>query len=148
MPSPEPPAPLGPLLRAASLAFDAAVIARVRALGGPHRDLKATDLGLLSSLDEDGTRIGVLARRNQLTTQAISQLVDGLQAAGWVERRPDPDDARARLVAWTPEGLDRMAVAKPLVVGLQQELTEAVGSDALAHVRRALATLTAHLQRA
>lgn len=141
----EPPVSLGPLLRAASLAFDGAVIARVRSLGGPHLALKATDLGLLSSLDQGGTRIGVLAQRNQLTTQAVSQLVDGLEASGWVTRRPDPGDARARVVAWTTEGARWMAEAKPLVVELQDQLVDALGEQAFADLRRSLHTLAARL---
>lgn len=34
----------------------------------------------------------------------VSRLVDRLVSAGWVERRPAPDDRRSKLVSVTPEG--------------------------------------------
>lgn len=34
----------------------------------------------------------------------VSRLVDRLVSAGWVERRPDPDDRRSKLVSVTPDG--------------------------------------------
>ncbi|GGM01874.1 MarR family transcriptional regulator [Streptomyces fumigatiscleroticus] len=40
-----------------------------------------------------------------VTKQAASQLVDELVRKGYAERRPHPDDARARLVVLTDRGL-------------------------------------------
>jgi DNA-binding MarR family transcriptional regulator len=39
-----------------------------------------------------------------MTHQSMSELVAALERRGWVERRPDPTDGRARLVCLTPEG--------------------------------------------
>lgn len=39
-----------------------------------------------------------------ITKQAAGQLVDHLVLAGYVERRPDPSDARARLLVLTERG--------------------------------------------
>jgi DNA-binding MarR family transcriptional regulator len=36
--------------------------------------------------------------------RTITDFVDALEADGWVERRPDPDDRRATIVALTPAG--------------------------------------------
>lgn len=39
-----------------------------------------------------------------MTKQAASQLVDEIVRKGYAERRPHPDDARARLVVLTEQG--------------------------------------------
>src|SRR6187401_2772140 len=39
-----------------------------------------------------------------VTKQAASQLLDAMELGGYVQRRDDPEDARAKLVALTPRG--------------------------------------------
>ena len=55
-------------------------------------------------LAPDGATIGELAEYLGFTKQAASQLVDELVRKGYVERRPHPTDARARLVVLTERG--------------------------------------------
>ena len=55
-------------------------------------------------LAPDGATIGELAEYLGFTKQAASQLVDELVRKGYVERRPHPTDARARLVVLTDRG--------------------------------------------
>ncbi|WP_042402583.1 MarR family winged helix-turn-helix transcriptional regulator [Streptacidiphilus carbonis] len=55
-------------------------------------------------LAPDGATIGELAEHLGFTKQAASQLVDELVRKGYVERRPHPRDARARLVVLTDRG--------------------------------------------
>ena len=59
---------------------------------------------LFENIDPDGTRLTKLAARADMTHQSMSELVATLERRGWVERRPDPTDGRARLICLTPEG--------------------------------------------
>jgi DNA-binding MarR family transcriptional regulator len=59
---------------------------------------------LFENIDPGGTRLTELAARAEVTHQSMSELVAILERRGWVERRPDPRDGRARLVCLTPEG--------------------------------------------
>jgi len=59
---------------------------------------------LFENIDPGGTRLTELAARAEMTHQSMSELVATLERRGWVERRPDPSDGRARLVCLTPEG--------------------------------------------
>src|SRR5919204_3385044 len=59
---------------------------------------------LFENIDPAGTRLTELAARAEMTHQSMSELVATLERRGWVERRPDPSDGRARLVCLTPEG--------------------------------------------
>ncbi|MGV9286896.1 MarR family winged helix-turn-helix transcriptional regulator [Streptomyces sp. NPDC003719] len=55
-------------------------------------------------LAPDGATVTDLAAHLRVTKQAASQLVDELVRKGFVERRPHPADARARLVVLTERG--------------------------------------------
>ncbi len=55
-------------------------------------------------LAPDGATVTDLAVHLGMTKQAASQLVEDLVRRGYVERRPHPDDARARLVVLTESG--------------------------------------------
>ncbi|GAA4002126.1 MarR family winged helix-turn-helix transcriptional regulator [Streptomyces marokkonensis] len=55
-------------------------------------------------LAPDGATVTDLATHLGMTKQAASQLVDELVRKGYVERRPHPGDARARLVVLTESG--------------------------------------------
>jgi DNA-binding MarR family transcriptional regulator len=49
-----------------------------------------------------------LAERLRIVPRSATEVVDALETRGLVERRPDPHDRRATLVALTAEG-DRVA---------------------------------------
>ncbi|WP_037670369.1 MarR family winged helix-turn-helix transcriptional regulator [Streptomyces griseus] len=55
-------------------------------------------------LAPDGATVTELATHLGVTKQAASQLVDELVRKGYVERRPHPGDARARLIVLTERG--------------------------------------------
>lgn len=59
---------------------------------------------LFENIDVEGTRLTELAARADMTHQSMGELVATLERRGWVERRADPSDRRARLVCLTPEG--------------------------------------------
>ena len=49
-------------------------------------------------------RLSELSDRLRIAARSTTEVVDGLQDRGLVERRPDPQDRRATLVALTDEG--------------------------------------------
>ncbi|WP_446215565.1 MarR family winged helix-turn-helix transcriptional regulator [Micromonospora sp. IBHARD004] len=49
-------------------------------------------------------RLSTLAEHLHIAPRSTTEVVDGLEERGLVERRPDPDDRRATLVAPTAEG--------------------------------------------
>jgi DNA-binding MarR family transcriptional regulator len=51
-------------------------------------------------------RLSVLADHLSIAARTATEVVDDLQLRGLAERRPDPDDRRAVLVALTPEGIE------------------------------------------
>jgi DNA-binding MarR family transcriptional regulator len=66
---------------------------------------------VLLRLREGPTRQNVLATEFGLSPHSITDVVDALERQGLAERRPDPTDRRAKLVALTDAGLDCLGVA-------------------------------------
>jgi DNA-binding MarR family transcriptional regulator len=57
-------------------------------------------------------RLSELAEHLHIAPRSATEVVDGLQERGLVERRPDPEDRRATLVALTPVGEDAGAAIR------------------------------------
>src|ERR671921_1575433 len=75
-------------------AFDAVVAAGIT-------DITLAQARVAARIGPDGTRVSVLAEQARVTKQSAGFLVEQLEAAGYVERVPDPVDRRARLVRLT-----------------------------------------------
>lgn len=124
------------LFKAARL-LDERALERASARSGRPR-LRRSHTSLLPHIDLAGTRITDLAERLGVTKQAASQLVDDLEAVGVLAREPDPDDARARRVVFTPLGRQGLLEGLQLLRDMERELARAVGNDSMAHLRQAL----------
>ena len=60
-------------------------------------------------------RMASIAERLAVVPRTVTDLVDGVEAAGLVARHPDPEDRRSTFVALTADGrllLDRLKVAR------------------------------------
>ena len=92
---------------------------RLRAALARHAGISETDLDALEHLEADGSLTQrSLGDRLCLTSGAVTMLVDRLERAGWVRRRPHPDDRRYTLIELTakaakdaPAGLTRYHTA-------------------------------------
>ena len=56
----------------------------------------------------------------------MGSLIDGLEARGWVERRPKPGDRRVWLVAITPAGQQAAEQVAKIDERLRSELREGI----------------------
>ena len=76
---------------------------RMRALLARQAGMSLTDLDALEHLEADGPLTQRdLGARLTLTSGAVTMLVDRLENAGWVRRRPFPGDRRYVLIELTP----------------------------------------------
>ncbi len=79
----------------------------------------------------------VIAAALDVSPRNVTGLVDALEPAGFVERRPHPSDRRATLVTLTERGVaimsemvrERAAAAAALVEGFGPERIERLGAD-------------------
>ena len=78
-------------------------------------------------LREGGLRLTELAERSRTTKQAMLYTVNQLEAAGYVERVPDPTDGRAKIVRLTERGLELRRVADGIIAGIEEECARRLG---------------------
>jgi len=83
-----------------------------------------------------------VARRLLVTAPVVTRLAATLADAGLVERRPDPKDRRAVLLALTPTGRRRARAMRRDLLQAAHELLEPIPDDR----RQAVATALEELQ--
>jgi DNA-binding MarR family transcriptional regulator len=74
---------------------------------GIDLDLLFYDVMLHISEGSDGRRMSDLAQAVVLSKSGFTSVVDRMERAGLIERRPDPEDRRATRVVLTPAGARR-----------------------------------------
>jgi DNA-binding MarR family transcriptional regulator len=126
-------------LLAASRALADGISAGVRARG--FGDLRPAHGFAFARLAAGGTTITQLAAHLDVTRQAAAQLVDELIAKGYVERRPHPDDARARLIILTEQGRACTRAADAAIADTVREWAAALGERRLLALRDDLARI-------
>lgn len=77
----------------------------------------------------EGDRLTDLAQRAGMTKQAMAALVQQCAAWGLVTREPDPRDARARRVCFTPAGLAWLQAFRDAVAQAETEFRAEVGAE-------------------
>ena len=87
---------------------------------------------------EDGLRLADLAIRAGVTPQSMGQWVDELEALGYVERRPDKNDRRAKRIHLTPKGKKSNKIEWKVVREIDEALNDLLGEKRLQVLRRTL----------
>jgi DNA-binding MarR family transcriptional regulator len=116
--------------------YNRLLVTRLRALG--FDDFSPAFPPMLSNLDLNGTRIGILAKRAGVTRQGAGQLLREIERCGYAERRESPDDARATMVHFTPRGKRLLATVLELVEEIETDLAAALKAGEFDKVRQGL----------
>jgi DNA-binding MarR family transcriptional regulator len=130
---------IGVLLQQLSRDFERRVREYLRARG--HTELLPSHQVVFASLGREGTRLTVLAQHAGMTKQAMGQIVDDLEHLGYVERTPDPEDGRAKIVRFTAAGLDFVCDAAEVLDQTWREYAELLGSPELDQLQSSLVEL-------
>ncbi len=96
--------------------------------------VSAAHVHITRHLSLAGDRLTDLAQRAGMTKQSMADLVDQCAAWGLVTREPDPHDARARRVCFTPTGLAWLQAFHDAVAQAEEEFRAEVGDDVAAVV--------------
>ena len=128
---------IGQLLRDGFRRFEDELGARTADAREAH-GIRPVHNAVLAYLDEEGTRASVLAERARLSRQAITQLVDELEALGVVSREPDPTDGRAKIVRYTPAGRSLFTDSRAVIAEIEAEFRRELGARRYADLRAGL----------
>ena len=102
---------------------------------------KPSHSAVFAQISPEGSRLSALARGANMSPQAMGELVDELEELGYVERRPDPTDRRAKLIMLTPRGHDCIAAGIATIQGIERRIDQILGADGHAELRRLLTEL-------
>jgi DNA-binding MarR family transcriptional regulator len=92
-------------------------------------------LGIIRHLGGSGAQMRVIAMACHVTPRTTTGVVDGLEAAGLVERVPDPTDRRAVIARLTAEGERRHDAAIALQIQASQRLLAGFDPEELEQLR-------------
>lgn len=96
---------------------------------------------LLPLYEEDGLRMGELARRARLSKQTMTEMIRRLERDGLVERRPDPADGRASLICLTARSRRFKPTAAATLADLDRLVHKRLGARRAAELKSALREL-------
>jgi DNA-binding MarR family transcriptional regulator len=133
-----------PFIRLLGEAFDDfsdELTRRVQAAG--YTDLRPGHGCLFGNIDPDGSRLTELAERARMTKQSVGEVTSDLEARGYVERVPDPNDGRAKIIRLTAQGREAQAIGRALIDDIERDWAERIGEEHLAALREALEAIAA-----
>jgi len=115
----------------------------------PHAiPLRRSHTNLFPHLDFEGVRITELARRLDVSKQAVSQTIAELELMDVVETIPDPTDGRARLARFTDKGKAAIMQGLTILRDIETEMEHTIGASKFEALHDALLALEQMLEPA
>ena len=96
---------------------------------------------LVPLLEEDGLRLGELARRARLSKQTVTTMSRLLERDGLVTRQPDAADGRATRLFLTGRARRFEPVVESVLAELDQQVAKILGAESTTLLKQALADL-------
>ena len=93
-----------------------------------YADIREPHYQIFGNIRMGGIRLTELASRAQLSLAATSELVNDLETLGYLTRRPDPADGRAKLIDLTGRGRALLGDAGERVADIEDRWSYAVGA--------------------
>lgn len=110
-------------------------------------EIRAAHTALFPHIDVTrGSRLTDLAQALGVSKQAVGQLVDELSDMGMLERRPDPEDGRAKRVCYTSLGRQGLFDGLAILREEERAMERAIGAERFAQLHAALIALEAMLE--
>ena len=73
-----------------------------------------------------------------MTKQSVGEVTSDLERLGYVERVPDPDDGRAKLIRLTPKGREAYAIGQRLIDEVECDWAQRFGEEGVTALRGVL----------
>jgi len=135
----EDPPLMGALLRMPVDAWRQRMLDDLHAAG--FTDLVPAHSAVLRYPGPQGRRPSDVAAEAGMSRQAMNYLLGELEEMGYLQRRVDPDDKRARRIEFTDRGNAVRRVMRQSVANIEADLERDLGADVVAQLRRSLIAL-------
>ena len=104
-------------------------------------DLGRSDGFVFRALADQPATVSELATRLGISKQGAGQIIEDMERRGYVRRRQDPDDARARPVELAARGQHALAAARAFHQQYERRLARQHGRAAMRDVRAVLTAM-------
>jgi len=101
-------------------------------------DIRNGHQAVFINIDDEGSTLTELAARAKLSKQAMHELVNDLEALGYVERVPSAKDGRSKLIRTTDKGERSIEAAWEGINQLEREWARILGPAEMKALRTAL----------
>lgn len=139
------PRMLGAMLRIPFQAIVAKIHAGLQKRG--YTDLRPAHFVVFQHIHPEGSRITELAERAQITKQSMSELVNYVEARGYLERVPDPQDRRASIVRLSARGEALNQAAREILEEIEKEWAKEIGWEQMSALKQGLNALVNILEK-
>jgi DNA-binding MarR family transcriptional regulator len=110
-----------------------------------HTDLRLGFAPYITLIGDGDKRLTDLAEILGITRQACNQAVKQVEAAGYIERRADPADGRAKRIALSPAGMQLREDGLRVVARMDRHFAAVVGEQRIADAGRSIGRIYQHL---
>lgn len=104
-------------------------------------DQGRSDGYVLRALGAEAMTVSELAERLEISKQGAGQIVEDMERRGYVERRPDPSDGRARLLYLSEHGRAALAAARRFHQRYERRMVREHGEGAVGSLRELLTAM-------
>lgn len=108
---------------------------------GAGHPTKPNHSAVFAQIRPGGSRLTDLAAGANITPQSMGEIVDEMEGLGYLERRPDPRDRRAKLITLTKRGQEVVDAGELTIAGLEQDIVDILGTRGAAQLRTLLLKL-------
>jgi DNA-binding MarR family transcriptional regulator len=109
-------------------------------------DIRSSHANVFPFVPPEGITVSGLAELAGVRKQTMAQAVEQLERMGYVERRPNPNDRRSRLVYLTERGAAVKPVTHATAARVEERWTELTSPEELEALRAALLRLLTELR--
>ena len=106
-----------------------------------HPDVRPAYGFAMQAIGLDGATSTELGRRLGVTKQAAGKTVDRLVTLGYAERGTDPADARRKIVALTPRGLESLRLSALIFEDIRARWADRLGGGRVRELESDLRTM-------
>jgi DNA-binding MarR family transcriptional regulator len=96
-----------------------------------HPDTRPMHGFVFQAIGPDGTTAAEMGRRLGISKQAAGKTIDSLERLGYLERGPDPRDARRKVVRLTGRAVDMLERSARIFDDLRARWAEIIGAERL-----------------
>ena len=107
-----------------------------------HPDLRPMHGFVFQAIGPRGTTAAELGRRLGISKQAAGKTIDALEQLGYLERGPDPQDARRKVVRLTGRAVDALDRSARIFDRLRARWAGVIGAERLREMEEDLRRVT------